>query len=90
MVKILGVLDLMAATLLLGLASGAEIPISVLIFIPACLFIKGCVFIYDIGGIIDVVAVILILLGAFLVISPWILFIGAAFIGIKAIESLFA
>ncbi len=90
MVKLLGILDLLAATLLLGLASGAEVPVSVMVFVPLCIFIKGAIFIYDIGGITDVAIAVLIVLGIFSLVSPWVLFVGAAFIGIKAIESLLA
>lgn len=90
MVKLLGVLDLMAAILLLGIASGAEVPTSVLIFIPVCLFLKACICLTDIGGITDMAIAALIILAAFFTIPSWILFIGAAFIGIKGIASLFA
>jgi len=90
MVKILGILDLLAAILLIGIASGVGIPTYVLIFISVCLLFKACVFIYDIGGITDLGIAILIVLSIFLIIPSWILFIVAAFIGFKGMMSLFA
>ena len=65
MIKILGILDLLAAALLTGIALGIEIPTGVLIFIPACLFLKACVFISDPGSMADFIIVMLFVSNVF-------------------------
>jgi len=89
MVKALGILDLLAALILLSIAFNVKIPIAALIVIPICLFFKACISIFDIGGITDMGIVILIVLSIFISLPLWVLFIGAAVIGLKGIISLF-
>lgn len=90
MVKLLGIIDLLAASLLLAAAVGAEIPLSASIFVPICLIGKACICISDSGSIQDIAMVILIVAAIFFTIPSWILYIGATFIGIKGFASLFA
>ncbi len=90
MVKLLGIIDLLAASLLLAAAVGAEIPLSASIFVPICLIGKACICLSDSGSIQDIAMVILIVATIFIAIPPWILYIGAAFIGFKGLASLFA
>jgi len=88
MVKILGILDLLAAILLIGIASGVGIPTYVLIFISVCLFLKACISIKE--GVIDLMIASLIILSVFFVMPSYLLFIGVAFMGFKGVMSLFA
>jgi len=88
MVKILGILDLLAAILLIGTASGVGIPTYVLIFISVCLFLKACISIKE--GVIDLMIASLIILSVFFVMPSYLLFIGVAFMGFKGVMSLFA
>ncbi len=90
MVKLLGIIDLLAASLLLATAVGAEISISASIFVPICLMGKACICLSDPGSITDIIMVILIVAAIFIAIPPWILYLGAAFIGFKGLASLFA
>lgn len=90
MVKLLGIIDLLAASLLLAAAVGAEISISASIFVPVCLVSKACICLSDSGSITDIIITILIVTAIFIAIPPWILYIGAVFIGIKGLASLLA
>jgi len=90
MVKLLGIIDLLAASLLLAAAIGAEIPLSASIFVPVCLIGKACICLTDSGSIEDIIIVVLILAAIFITVPPWILYVGAVFIGFKGLASLFA
>lgn len=90
MVKLLGIIDLLAASLLLAAAVGAEIPLSASIFIPICLMGKAGICLSDSGSIQDIATIILILAAIFITIPPWILYPAAAFIGFKGLASLAA
>ncbi|MBU2036771.1 hypothetical protein KJ866_01000 [Patescibacteria group bacterium] len=89
-VGLLGLFDLHVAVLLCALGLGVEISVSVIIATAILLFAKACISLTDIGGLQDVAAVILILLGIFIVIPQWLLFIAAAIIGFKGLSSLAA
>jgi hypothetical protein len=90
MVKLLGIIDLLAASLLLAAAAGATIPLSASIFVPICLIGKACICLSDAGSIQDIAVVILIVAAIFIVIPSWILYLGAIFIGLKGLASLAA
>jgi len=90
MVKLLGIIDLLAASLLLAAAVGAAIPLSASIFVPICLIGKACICLSDAGSIQDIAMVVLIIAAIFITIPPWILYLGAAFIGLKGLASLAA
>lgn len=90
MVKVLGVVDILAAVLLLSFAFGIEVPDVMLIVIPAFLLLKASIYIFDIGSITDIGVVILIVLSFFIILPLWLLFLGAILIGIKGIMSLAA
>jgi len=89
-VGLLGLFDLHVAVLLCALGLGVEISVCVIIATAILLFAKACISLTDIGGLQDVAAVILILLGIFIVIPQWLLFIAAAIIGFKGLSSLAA
>jgi hypothetical protein len=90
MVKTLGVLDLIITLMLLAIAFKLEVPLGMIIVIPAFLLIKALLFINDIGSAIDICAAIIIILSIFLNIPFMILIIVAGLMGFKAIMSLFA
>lgn len=90
LVKILGIADLMATALLLGLAFGFPFPLDMLVFISVCLFLKALISIFDIGGMIDMAVVILLLLSIFIKLPFWILLVAAVLIGQKGLMSLLA
>ncbi len=87
-VKILGLIDLLAAFLLLAMAAGVEAPLEVLIFIPVCLFLKASITLVDLGGMTDLAIGIILVLSIFFNLHPYILYLGAAFIGLKGLQSL--
>ncbi len=89
-VGLLGLFDLHVAILLCATGLGVEIPASVVVATAILLFAKACLSLADIGGLQDIAAVILILLGIFIIIPQWILFVAAAIIGFKGISSLAA
>ncbi|MBU3901621.1 hypothetical protein KJ590_03310 [Patescibacteria group bacterium] len=89
-VGLLGLLDLHVAILLCAMGLGVEIPVSVAIATAILLFAKACLSLADIGGLQDVAGVILILLGIFIIIPQWLLFIAAVFMGFKGLSSLAA
>ncbi|MDD2731119.1 MAG: hypothetical protein PHW33_03285 [Candidatus Portnoybacteria bacterium] len=90
LVKILGLIDLLAAFLLLAIAAGVDAPLEVLIFIPLCLLLKASIALADAGGLTDLAIGILLVLSVFFPIHPYLLYIGAAIIGLKGLESLAA
>ena len=90
MVRFLGIIDILAALILLSIGSKVQVPILALIFITACLFIKACISRLDIGGITDLAIAILIILSIFIV-MPWpILLIGLIIMAIKGGISFFS
>jgi len=90
LVKILGLIDLLAAFLLLAIAAGVDAPLEVLIFIPVCLFLKAGIALADLGGLTDLAVGILLVLSIFFHLSPYLMYLGAAVIGFKGLSSLAA
>lgn len=89
--KILGIIDLVAALILLTRAIAAteiEIPLGILIAVIVLLFVKTILAITSIGGIIDISTIILLILSSFWLLPFWILLIGAVAIGQKGVASM--
>jgi len=89
-IKLLGILDLLAASFLLAIASGIEVSLEASIIIPVFLFAKACIALGDIGGWMDLFALALIILSIFFNLPVEILYISAILIGFKGLSSLFA
>jgi hypothetical protein len=89
-VKFLGMLDIFAALLLVFIAAGVKMPVGLMIAVIVCLFLKACIAIFDIGGLTDLAIVVLMVLSFFIHLPLWLLFGGAALLGIKGLISLFA
>jgi len=90
MVKLLGIIDLLAATLLLAASFKLEVSLEALIIVPLFLFGKACIALSDIGSWIDLFVLALIVATIFIALPPWLLYIGAALVGLKGLASLFA
>jgi hypothetical protein len=90
MVKFLGIIDILAAVLLLSFILGIEVPAFLLVIIPVALLLKASIYVFDIGSLTDFGIAILILLSFFWVLPVWLLLIGAVLIAIKGLMSLFA
>ena len=90
MVKILGLVDLMAVGLLLTTAYHLTVPHGLVIGVAVYLLLKGLIFIFDIGSWFDIIAGVLLILSLFIVVPPFVLFGAAALVGLKGIFSLFA
>ncbi len=90
MVKFLGILDILAAGLLVGAAYNLAIPTGLVIGFAVYLFLKALLFLLDIGSFFDVVAGILLILSLSLALPQILLFVFAALVGFKGILSLFA
>lgn len=90
MVKLLGIVDLLAASLLLAMAIGVEASLNARIFVPICLLGKASICLTDSGSITDIAVVAIIIIGIFAAVSPIILYPAAAFIGLKGLASLLA
>ena len=86
----LGIIDLIAALILLAAAYRIGIPREAAIIIIFLLAIKTLFSLASIGGLIDVSAVILLLMADFFVLPMWLLLIGAMMIGQKGIFSMFS
>jgi len=90
--KILGIIDLVAALILLTRAIASteiEIPLGILIGVIVLLFVKALLAITSIGGTIDIATIILLILSSFWSLPFWILLIGAIVIGQKGVLSMF-
>ncbi len=90
MMLFLGVIDLIAAAILLSQGFDIKVPLAALILIPIGLFLKSLISIADIGSITDIVVAILIVLGIFFNL-PWqFLIIVAIIMAIKGLLSFIA
>ena len=90
MVKILGILDLLAAGLLVCAAFNLNVPQGLVIALAVYLFLKALIFLKDIGSLFDVVAGILLILSLSMSLAPILLFVLAGLLGLKGLMSLFA
>lgn len=90
MVKLLGIIDLLAASLLLGASLKLAISVEALVIVPLFLFGKACIALGDVGSWIDLFVLALIVSTIFFVLPTWILYLGAALVGFKGLASLFA
>lgn len=88
MVKILGILDLVAATLLLAVHYNVEIPRGLVMTVAVCLIIKGIIFLMDITSLVDIVAGILLIVSLSTALPALIILPVALFVGLKGIMSL--
>jgi len=88
MIKILGLLDVFATLLLIGVAASLNIPQGLIITISAYLIIKGVIFIIDIASIFDITAGVLLILSLFINLPPVLLLIAAVLVGVKGFTSL--
>ncbi len=88
MIKFLGLLDIFATLLLIGVAASLNIPQGLIIVISVYLIIKGIIFIVDIASIFDIIAGTLLVLSLFLSLPPVLLLIAAALVGLKGFMSL--
>ncbi len=83
----LGLIDLNAAILLLGMAFGNEIPLILIIFTSVSLFLKACICLADIGSVSDLAVMVLFIVSIFTAVPAWILIIGAILIGVKGLQT---
>ena len=90
MVKFLGILDLIAAALLVGIAYQVVLPTGLVIAFAVYLFLKALMFLMDIGSFFDIVAGILLVLSLSMSLPPLAFLILAGLVGLKGIMSLFA
>ncbi len=89
MLKALGILDIVAAIVLLS-ASVPGIPQGLVIVIATLICLKGFIFISDIVSIFDVGVGVLLFLSLFMTL-PFLLLLGfAVFLGVKGVLSLAA
>jgi len=89
MVKALGILDIVAAIVLLTV-SFPDIPKGLVIVTATLICLKGFIFIFDIASIFDVGAGILLLLSLFITLPFLLLLVFACLLGVKGILSLAA
>ena len=90
--KILGIIDLVAAFILLTRViapAEIEIPLGILIGVVIILIIKALLDIAGMGGIIDITTAALLIISSFWLLPFWILIIGAIVIGQKGVVSMF-
>ena len=90
--KILGIIDLVAAFILLTRViapAEIEIPLGILIGVVIILIIKALLDIAGMGGIIDITTAALLIISSFWLLPFWILIIGAIAIGQKGVVSMF-
>jgi len=88
--KILGIVDLIAALMLVAVAYRMEIPRNLLIAIVIILIIKALIFLISIGGLIDMAAAVLLILASFFTLPATALLIAAILIGQKGLFSMLA
>lgn len=88
--KILGIVDLIAALMLVAVAYHMEIPRNLLIAIVIILIIKALIFLISIGGLIDMAAAVLLILASFFTLPATALLIAAILIGQKGLFSMLA
>lgn len=87
MVQLLGLIDIIAAFMLLARIPNWEIPLGMMIFISLCLVGKAVISLENFFGWIDLITVILLIISSFLSIPYWILLIMAIVMGIKGLVS---
>lgn len=90
LVGLLGLLDIHVAILLCAMGLNVEIPVSVMVVTAILLSAKACLDLADIGAWQDIAGVILILLGIFIAVPQWLLFIAAVLAAFKGLSSLAA
>lgn len=89
MLKALGILDIVAAIVLLS-AGVPGIPQGLVIVIATLICLKGFIFMFDIASIFDVGAGILLFLSLFITLPFLLLLVFACLLGVKGILSLVA
>jgi len=87
MMFLFGLVDILAAFLLVSLSLGLKVPLPPLIIIPLALLLKSFIDLYDIGSITDVVVALLIVVSIFLPLPWWFVLIPALVIFLKGILS---
>lgn len=90
MVKFLGLLDLLAAGVLVGIAYNLPIARGLIISLAVYLLLKSLIFLMDIGSLFDIIGGIILILSLSIALPPLLLFIAAGLVGLKGIMSLFA
>ncbi len=90
MVKFLGMLDLLAAAVLAGIAYHLPIDHGLVIGLAVYLLLKSIIFLMDIGSLFDIIGGVLLILSLSMVLPPVLLFVAAGLVGLKGIMSLFA
>ncbi|MFH1820770.1 MAG: hypothetical protein ABH805_02555 [Candidatus Nealsonbacteria bacterium] len=90
MVKLLGILDLVAALSMVGLAYNLPLARGMIIFLAVYLLLKAILFLTDIGSLFDIIGGVLLVLSLFMVLPQLLFFVIAALIGLKGLMSLAA
>ncbi|MEK7503653.1 MAG: hypothetical protein AAB577_01580 [Patescibacteria group bacterium] len=90
MIQFLGVLDLLAAGLLVGTAYNLPLPQGLIISLAVYLILKSLLFLMDIGSLFDIIGGILLILSISMALPPILLYIAAGLVGLKGLMSLFA
>jgi hypothetical protein len=90
MVKIFGLLDLIATAILLGTPYGMPAAKVLVIGLAVYLILKAIIFFADIGSVFDVIGGVVLILSLNMVLPDFIFYIAAALVGFKGIMSLFA
>lgn len=88
MVKILGLIDLIAAGLLLSINYNIGIPKGLIITVAVILILKAVIFLMDPTSLVDVAAGILLIMSLSMTLPAVILLPLALFVGFKGIMSL--
>ena len=90
MVKFLGILDILAAGILVAVAYDLAIAQGLIIAFAVYLFLKAIIFLKDIGSLFDVIAAILLVLSFFTAVPQIVFFVFEGLVGLKGLMSLFA
>lgn len=90
MVQILGLLDIIAAGVLVAQCFNWGLPSQIIIIFAVYLLLKAGIFLMDIASMLDIIIGILLLLSLGVQISCPVLYFFAFLLGVKGIESLFA
>lgn len=90
MLIILGLIDLITAFVLLGMALSMNVPLGIMIAVPGLLFLKALPFLLslDWGSFLDLAIVGLIVLSLFLDIPSGVFYTAAGFLALKGFLSL--
>lgn len=90
MVKILGLIDFIAALFLFSIYYKVTVPRDVLIIVAAFLILKGLIFIVDPTSFFDIATGIFLILNSFITL-PGLVILGAGlFLGLKSVMSFLA